>query len=239
MGRKGKKIVGYNVGRQNIRVFESRKEAADWLGLLPPNITASLTDDYMGTLEGWEFFYYDDFFDTDYYSSPDRVRKRGTFYLERFYEARERGEYCTRERYTLRDYVRRYLRDLIDFRRYELREYEDKIADLNYELSLLHSRLCTMRDKIIKANDDMYDFKRFADILSDPGEANWHKEKYLNLMEIYQDMETEIESINTEILELSDYKENIHDKYEIKYDEMRELESIYREFVEILEGENL
>ena len=239
MGRKGKKSVGYNVGRQNIRVFESRKEAADWLGLLPPNITASLTDDYMGTLEGWEFFYYDDFFDTDYYSSPDRVRKRGTFYLERFYEARERGEYCTRERYTLRDYVRRYLRDLIDFRRYELREYEDKIADLNYELSLLHSRLCTMRDKIIKANDDMYDFKRFADILSDPGEANWHKEKYLNLMEIYQDMETEIESINTEILELSDYKENIHDKYEIKYDEMRELESIYREFVEILEGENL
>lgn len=239
MGRKGRKIVGYNVGRQNIRVFESRKEAADWLGLLPPNITASLTDDYMGTLEGWEFFYYDDFFDTDYYSSPDRVRKRGTFYLERFYEARERGKYYVGEKLELRDYVRRYLRDLIDFRRYELREYEDKIADLNYELSLLHSRLCRMKDKLEQANRDMYDFKRLVDILSDPGEANWEKEKYLNLMEIYQDMEMKTESINTEILELSDYKENIRDKYEIKYDEMRELESIYSEFVGILEGENL
>ena len=239
MGRKGIKIVGYNVGRRNIRVFESRKEAADWLGLLPPNITASLTDDYMGTLEGWEFFYYDDFFDTDYYSSPDRVRKRGTFYLERFYKARERDKYCTRERMELQDYVKEYLRDLVDFRRYELREYEIKIADLNHELSLLSYRLCTMKDKLEKANDDMYKFKRFADILSDPGEANWKKEKYLNLMEIYQDMEMKTESINTEILELSDYKENIHDKYEIKYDEMRELESIYREFVEILEGENL
>ena len=239
MGRKGIKIVGYNVGRRNIRVFESRKEAADWLGLLPPNITASLTDDYMGTLEGWEFFYYDDFFDTDYYSSPDRVRKRGTFYLERFYKARERDKYCTRERMELQDYVKEYLRDLVDFRRYELREYEIKIADLNHELSLLSYRLCTMKDKLEKANDDMYKFKRFADILSDPGEANWKKEKYLNLMEIYQDMEMKTESINTEILELSDYKENIRDKYEIKYDEMRELESIYREFVEILEGENL
>ena len=239
MGRKGKKIVGYNVGRRNIRVFESRKEAADWLGLLPQNITASLTDDYMGTLEGWEFFYYDDFFDTDYYSSPDRVRKRGTFYLERFYKAREREKYYTRERMELQDFVKEYLRDLVDFRRYELRDYEDKIADLNHELSLLHSRLCRIKDKLEKANDDMYKFKRFADILSDPGEANWKKEKYLNLMEIYQDMEMKTESINTEILELSDYKENICDKYEIKYDEMRELESIYREFVEILEGENL
>ena len=120
-----------------------------------------------------------------------------------------------------------------------MREYEIKIADLNHELSLLSYRLCTMKDKLEKANDDMYKFKRFADILSDPGEANWKKEKYLNLMEIYQDMEMKTESINTEILELSDYKENIRDKYEIKYDEMRELESIYREFVEILEGENL
>lgn len=239
MGRKGRKIVGYNVGRQNIRVFESGKEAAEWLGLLPQNINASLRNSYMGTLEGWEFFYYDDFFDTDYYSSPDRVRKRGTFYLERFYEARERGKYYVGEKLELRDYVRRYLRDLIDFRRYELREYEDKIADLNYELSLLHSRLCRMKDKLEQTNRDMYDFKRLADILSDPGEANWEKEKYLNLMEICQDMEMKTESINTEILELSDYKENIRDKYEIKYDEMRELESIYREFVEILEGENL
>ena len=239
MGRKGRKIVGYNVGRQNIRVFESGKEAAEWLGLLPQNINASLRNSYMGTLEGWEFFYYDDFFDTDYYSSPDRVRKRGTFYLERFYKARERDKYCTRERMELQDYVKEYLRDLVDFRRYELREYEIKIADLNHELSLLSYRLCTMKDKLEKANDDMYKFKRFADILSDPGEANWKKEKYLNLMEIYQDMEMKTESINTEILELSDYKENIRDKYEIKYDEMRELESIYREFVEILEGENL
>lgn len=239
MGRKGRKIVGFNVGRQNIRVFESRKEAADWLGLLPPNITASLTNDYMGTLEGWEFFYYEDFFDTDYYSSPDKVRKRGTFYLERFYEAREREKYYARERMELQDFVKEYLRDLVDFRRYELREFEDKIADLNYELSLLSSRLCTMKNKLEKANDDMYKFKRFADILSDPGEANWHKEKYLNLMEICQDMEMKTESINTKILELSDYKENVRDKYEIKYDEMRELESIYSGFVEILEGENL
>ena len=239
MGRKGKKIVGYHLTTGNIRVFESGKEAADWLGLLPQNINANLKDAYTGTLEGWVFYYYEEFIGSDHYSSPDGVRKRGTFYLERFYEARERGEYCAEERYTLRDYVRRYLRDLIDFRRYELRECEIKIADLNYELSLLHSRLCTMRDKIIKANDDMYDFKRFADILDDAGEANWHKEKYLNLMEICRNMETEIESINTEILELSDYKENILDKYEIKYDEMRELESIYSEFVEILEGENL
>ena len=239
MGRKGRKIVGYNVGRQNIRVFESGKEAADWLGLLPQNINASLKNSYMGTLEGWEFFYYDDFFDTDYYSSPDRVRKRGTFYLERFYKAREREKYYTRERMELQDFVKEYLRDLVDFRRYELRDYEIKIADLNHELSLLSYRLCTMKDKLEKANDDMYKFKRFADILSDPGEANWKKEKYLNLMEIYQDMEMKTESINTEILELSDYKENIHDKYEIKYDEMRELESIYREFVEILEGGNL
>ena len=239
MGRKGKKIVGYHLTTGNIRVFESRKEAADWLGLLPPNITASLTDDYTGSLEGWVFFYYEEYIDSCHYSSPDRVRKRGTFYLERFYKAREREKYYTRERMELQDFVKEYLRDLVDFRRYELREYEIKIADLNHELSLLSYRLCTMKDKLEKANDDMYKFKRFADILSDPGEANWKKEKYLNLMEIYQDMEMKTESINTEILELSDYKENIRDKYEIKYDEMRELESIYREFVEILEGENL
>ena len=239
MGRKGKKIVGYHITTGNIRVFESGKEAADWLGIATPNINASLKETYTGTLEGWVFFYYEEYIDSVHYSSPDEVRKRCTFYLERFYEARERGEYYVREKLELRDYVRRYLRDLIDFRRYELREYDDEIAELNYELNLLSSRLCRMRDKIIKADDDMYDFKRLADILSDPGEANWQKEKYLNLMEIYQDMEMKTESINTEILELSDYKENIRDKYEIKYDEMRELESIYREFVEMLEGENL
>lgn len=239
MGRKGKKIVGFHLTTGNIRVFESGKEAADWLGLLPQNINANLKDAYTGTLDGWVFYYYEEYIDSYHYSSPDEVRKRGMFYLECFREARERGEYYVREKYTLRDYVRRYLRDLVDFRRYELREYEIKIAELNYELSLLHSRLCTMRDKLIKANDDVYDFKRFADILSDPGEANWRKEKYLNLMEICQDMETETESINTKILELSDYKENIRDKYEIKYDEMRELESIYSGFVGILEGENL
>ena len=239
MGRKGKKIVGFHLVTGNIRVFESGKEAADWLGLLPQNINANLKDVYTGTLEGWVFYYYEEFIVSDHYSSPDGVRKRCTFYLERFYEARERGKYYINEKLELRDYVRRYLRDLIDFRRYEWKECEIKIADLNYELSLLHSRLCTMRDKIIKANDDMYDFKRIADILDDAGEANWHKEKYLNLMEICRNMETEIESINTEILELSNYKENILDKYEIKYDEMRELESIYSEFVEILEGENL
>lgn len=239
MGRKGKKIVGYHLTTGNIRVFESRKEAADWLGLLPPNITASLTDDYTGSLEGWVFFYYEEYIDSCHYSSPDEVRKRGTFYLERFYEAREREKYYARERMELQDFIKEYLRDLVDFRRYELREYEIKIAELNYELSLLSSRLCTMKNKLEKANDDMYKFKRFADILSDPGEANWHKEKYLNLMEICQDMEMKTESINTEILELSDYKENIRDKYEIKYDEMRELESIYSEFVGILEGENL
>lgn len=239
MGRKGKKIVGFHLTTGNIRVFESGKEAADWLGLLPQNINASLKDEYTGTLEGWVFFYYEEYIGSDHYSSPDKVRKRGTFYLERFREARERGEYYVDKRNTLQDYVKEYLRDLVDFRRYELREYEIKIAELNYELSLLSSRLCTMKNKLEKANDDMYDFKRLADILSDPGEANWQKEKYLNLMEICQDMEMKTESINTKILELSDYKENIRDKYEIKYDEMRELENIYSEFVEILEGENL
>ena len=241
MGRKGKKIVGYHIGRQNIRVFESGKEAADWLGLLPQNINANLKNRYDGILDGWIFWYYDEFFETDLYkkSTPDEVRKRCTFYLERFYEARERDKYYTRERMVLQDFVKEYLRDLVAFRRYELREFDDKIAELNYELSLLHSRLCTMRDKLEQANHDMYKYKRLADILSDPGEANWEKEKYLNLMEIYQDMEMKTESINTEILELSDYKENIRDEYEIKYDKMRELESVYSEFVGILEGENL
>ena len=232
MGRKGKKIVGFRLTTGNIRVIESRKEAADWLGLLPPNITASLTDDYTGSLEGWVFFYYEEYIGSDHYSSPDKVRKRGTFYLERFRDARERGEYYVDKRNTLQDYVKEYLRDLIIFRRYELRDYEDKISELNHELSLLSSRLCTMRDKLMLANDDIDIFKKFTDNLTDA-------ERYLNLIEICQDIEMKIESINTEILELSDYKENIRDKYEIKYDEMRELESIYREFVEILEGENL
>ena len=232
MGRKGKKIVGFHLVTGNIRVFESRKEAADWLGLLPPNITASLTDDYTGSLEGWVFFYYEEFIDSCHYSSPDEVRKRCTFYLERFRDARERGEYYVDKRNELQDYAKEYLRDLIIFRRYELREYEDKISELNHELSLLSSRLCTMRDKLMLANDDIDIFKKFADNLTDA-------ERYLNLIEICQDIEMKIESINTEILELSDYKENIRDKYEIKYDEMRELESIYREFVEMLEGENL
>ena len=227
--RKGKKIVGFHVSTGNIRVFESGKEAADWLGLLPPNITASLRDDYMGTLEGWEFFYYENFLDTGYYSSPDKVRKMGMFHFKQFYEARETEESYVSERIELQNYVKEYLRDLIIFRRYELREYEDKISELNHELSLLSSRLCTMRDNLMLANDDLNKFKKFADNLTDA-------ERYLNLIEICQDIEMKIESINTEILELSDYKENIRDKYEIKYDEMRELESIYREFVEMLEG---
>ena len=239
MGRKGRKIVGCHHTTGNIRVFESGKEAADWLGLLPQNINANLKNRYKGLLDGWIFWYYDEYIGSSHYSSPDEVRKEGMLILERFYEARERGEYCTRERMDLQDFVKEYIRDLVDFRRYELREYEDKIADLNHELSLLSSRLCTMRDKLEKANDDMYKFKRFADILDDLAEANWYKEKYLNLVEICQDIEMEMESINTEILELSDYKKNISDKYEIKYDKMRELENIYREFVEILEGENL
>ena len=239
MGRKGRKIVGYHLTTGNIRVFESRKEAADWLGLLPPNITASLTDDYTGSLEGWVFFYYEEYIDSCHYSSPDGVRKRCTFYLERFYEAREREKYYARERMELQDFVKEYIRDLVDFRRYELREYEDKIAELNYELSLLSSRLCTMKDKLKQANHDMYKYKRFADILDDLVEVNLYKEKYLSLVEICQDIEMEMESINTEILELSDYKENIHDKYENKYDEMRELEIVYSEFVGILRRENL
>ena len=237
--RKGKKIVGFHLTTGNIRVFESGKEAADWLGLLPQNINANLKDSYTGSLNGWVFFYYEEYIDSYHYSSPDEVRKKCTFYLERFYEARERDKYCTRERMELQDFVKEYIRDLVDFRRYELREYEDKIAELNYELNLLSSRLCRMKDKLKKANDDMYKYKRFADILDDLAEANLYKEKYLNLVEICQDIEMEMESINTEILELSDYKENIRDKYEIKYDEMRELESIYREFVGILRRGNL
>ena len=234
MGRKGRKIVGCHT-RGNIRVFESGKEAADWLGLLPQNINANLKNRYKGLLDGWIFWYYDEYIG----SSPDEVRKEGMLILERFYKARERDKYYTRERMELQDFVKEYLRDLVDFRRYELRECEDEIADLNHDLSLLSSRLCTMRDKLEKAYNDMCKYKRFADILCDLEEANCYKEKYLNLVEIYQYIETEIESINTEILELSDYKENIRDKYEIKYDKMRELENIYREFVEILEGENL
>ena len=239
MGRKGRKIVGCHNTTGNIRVFESGKEAADWLGLLPQNINANLKNRYRGMLDGWIFYYYEEYIGSSNYLSPDEVRKEGMLILERFYEARERDKYYTRERMDLQDFVKAYLRDLVDFRRYELREYEDEIADLNHELSLLSSRLCRMKDKLEKANDDVYKFKRFADILDDLAEANLYKEKYLNLVEICQDIEMEIESINTEILELSDYKENIRDKYEIKYDEMRELESIYVEFVGILERENL
>ena len=213
MGRKGKKIVGFNVITGKIRVFESGLEAADWLGIAAPNINASLKNRYEGTLEGWEFFYYEDFLDTEYYSSPDKIR---------FSNVGKRGKCYISER-------KEYLRDLIDFRRYELREYEDKIADLNHELSLLSSRLCTMRDKLEKANDDMYDFKNMA--YGRPSDLDkWYEEKYLNLVEMCRNMETEIESINTEILELSDYKENICYEYEIKYDELREIESIYIEF---------
>lgn len=235
MGRKGRKIVGCHHTTGNIRVFESGKEAADWLGLLPQNINANLKARYKGLLDGWIFYYYEEYIG----SSHDDVRKEGMLILERFYEARERGEYCTRERMDLQDFVNEYLLDLVYFRRYELREYEDKIADLNHELSLLSSRLCTMKDKLKQANHDMYKYKRFADILDDLVEVNLYKEKYLSLVEICQDIEMEMESINTEILELSDYKENIHDKYENKYDEMRELEIVYSEFVGILRRENL
>lgn len=238
MGRKGRKIVGYH-STGNIRVFESGKEAADWLGLLPQNINANLKNRYKGTLDGWIFYYYEEYIGSSHYSSPDEVRKEGTLILERFYKARERNKYYTRERMDLQDFVKEYLQDLVDFRMYELREYDDEIVELNYELNLLSSRLCRMKDKLEQVNHDMHKYKRFADILYDLVEANLYKEKYLNLVEICQDIEMEMESINTKILELSDCKENIRDKYEIKYDEMRELESIYREFVEILEGENL
>lgn len=239
MGRKGRRIVGYRNTTGNIRVFESGKEAADWLGLLPQNINANLKNRYKGTLDGWIFYYYDEYVGSSHYSSPDEVRKEGTLILERFYKARERDKYYTRERMDLQDFVKEYLQDLVDFRMYELREYEDEIAELNYELNLLSSRLCRMKDKLEQANHDIYKYKRFADILDDLVEADLYKEKYLNLVGICQDIEMEMESINTEILELSDYKENIRDKYEIKYDKMRELKNIYREFVGILERENL
>ena len=110
MGRKGKKIVGFNVGRENIRVFESAKEASEWLGLCRENIVASLKNNYMGTLDGWEFFYYDNFFNTDYYSSPDKARKIGLYKLECFRDATERRGIYIGEKIHLQDYVNNYLK---------------------------------------------------------------------------------------------------------------------------------
>ena len=237
MGRKGKKIVGFNVGRENIRVFESGKEAAEWLGLLPQNINASLKNNYTGTLDGWEFFYYDDFFNIDDYSLPDKVRKRASFKLECFREAKERKDYYTREKIELQNYVNNHIKDLISTYEMELAEYKIKIAEINYNLDLLHAKMHSMRIKIDYCNDDIDIFKRFADVLEDAGEANCNKEKYLNLIEICQDIEMKTESISKEINELMDYKDNVYAEYFDKVDELRELENIYDEFVEILREE--
>ena len=238
MGRKGIKIVGYNMRRQNIRVFESRKEAADWLGLLPQNITASLTDDYTGTLKGWVFFYYEDFLDSDYYKTPVQAKERGLLLLERFYEARERDKYCTRERMELQDYVNNYLKDLISLYDKVLVEYEIKRAEINYNIELLRAKMHSMRIKIDYCNDDADTFKRFADILADPVEANMYKEKYLNLMEICQDIEMKTESTSEEYIKLMDYDEvNVHAEHFDKFNELRELENIYYEFVKMLKKE--
>lgn len=237
MGRKGKKIVAFNVGRENIRVFESGKEAAEWLGLLPQNINASLRNDYTGTLEGWEFFYYDDFFNTDYYSLPDKVRKRASFKLECFREAKERKGYYTRERIELQNYVNNHIKDLILTYEMELAEYEIKIAEINYNVDLLHAKMHSMRIKIDYCNDDIDTFKRFADTLSDPGEADWYKEKYLNLIEICQDIEMKTEAMSKELNELMDYKDNVYAEYFDKSDELIELKNIYDEFVAILREE--
>lgn len=237
MGRKGKKIVGFNVGRQNIRVFESGKEAAEWLGLLPQNINTSLKNNYMGTLDGWEFFYYDDFFNTDYYKTPVQAKERGLFLLELLRDAKEQKRYYTDKEIYLQYYVNNYLKDLISFYEKELVEYEIKIAEINYNIDLLRAKMHSMRIKIDYCNDDIDIFKRFADILADAGEANWHKEKCINLIKKCQDIEIKTETISKEINELMDCKNDIHCKYFDKADELRELENIYDEFVEILKKE--
>lgn len=239
MGRKGRKIVGFNVGRQNIRVFESGKEAAEWLGLLPQNINASLRNEYTGTLEGWEFFYYEDFFDTDYYKTPVQAKERGLFLLELLRDAKEQKRYYKDKEMYLQDYVYNHLKDLISLYEKEIVEYEIKIAEINYNMDLIRAKMHSMRINIDYCNDDIDIFKRFADILSDPGEANWYKEKYLNLIEICQHTEMKTESTSKEYVKMDYDKEKIHAEYFDKLNETRELESIYREFVGILEGENL
>ena len=237
MGRKGKKIIGYNVGRGNIRVFDNGKEAAEWLGLLPQNINASLKNNYMGTLDGWEFFYYDNFFNTDYYSSPDKAEKIGLYKLECFRDATERRGIYIGEKIRLQNYVNNYLKDLISLYEKELAEYEIKIAEINHEIDLLRAKIHSMKIKIDYCNYDIDIFKRFADNLTNIEEADWNKEKYINLMKKCQDMETKTETISKEINELMDCKDNIYCKYFDKGDELRELENIYDEFVEILKKE--
>lgn len=237
MGRKGKKIVGFNVGRENIRVFDSAKQAAEWLGLYRENIVASLRNRYMGTLEGWEFFYYDDFFNIDYYSSPDKVRKRASFKLECFREAKERKECYTKERIELQNYVNNHIKDLISIYENELAEYEIKIAEINHKIDLLRAKMHSMRIKIDYCNDDIDIFKRFADNLTNSEEANCNKEKYINLIKKCQDIETKTETISKEINELMDCKDDIYCEYFDKANELRELENIYDEFVEILKKE--
>ena len=237
MGRKGKKIVGFNVGRQNIRVFESAKEAAEWLGLCRENIVASLKNNYMGTLDGWEFFYYDNFFNTDYYSSPDKAQKIGLYKLECFRDATERRGIYIGEKIHLQDYVNNYLKDLISLYEKELAEYEIKIAEINHEIDLLHAKMHSMKIKIDYCNDDIDIFKRFADNLTNAEEANWNKEKYINLIKKCQDIEIKTETISKEINELWDCKDNIYRKYFDKGHELRELENIYDGFVEILKKE--
>lgn len=243
MGRKGKKIVGYHIGRQNIRVYESAKNAAESLGLAATNITACLKNRYDGILDGWIFWYYDEFFETDLYkkSTPDGARKEGMLLLERFREAREaKGKFCSRERMNLQDYVYNYIKDLISLHEKELVEYDIKMAEIDYNIALLRTKMESMRIEIDYCKHDADTFKRLADILSDPGEANWYKEKYLNLMEICQDIEMKMESTSKEYINLIDYdKEDLHAKYFDKLDVLRKLGDIYDEFVGILEGENL
>lgn len=237
MGRKGKKIVGFNVGRQNIRVFDNGKEAAEWLGLLPQNINASLKNNYMGTLDGWEFFYYDNFFNTDYYKTPVQAKERGLFLLKLLRDAKEQKRYYTDKEIYLQYYVNNYLKDLISFYEKELAEYEIKIAEINYNIDLLRAKIHSMRIKINYCNDDIYIFKRFADNLTNAEEANWNKEKYINLIKKCQDIETKTETISKEINKLWDCKDNIYRKYFDKGHELRKLENIYDEFVEILKKE--
>ena len=87
---------------------------------------------------------------------------------------------------------------------------------------------------------DQYDFMQQLQNtfnLTNIEEADWNKEKYINLMKKCQDIETKTETISKEINELMDCKDDIYCKYFDKGDELRELENIYDEFVEILKKE--
>ena len=65
-----------------------------------------------------------------------------------------------------------------------------------------------------------------------------YKEKYLNLMEICQDIEMKTESTSEEYIKLMDYDEvNVHAEHFDKFNELRELENIYYEFVKMLKKE--